>query len=280
MAPVSSCQIETARFDTQKLENPEIRGTGYQQGTLAGYELREYLLEKWERKCAYCGRVGVPLEIEHIVVRSRGGSNRAGNLTLSCRPCNETKGRMEAREFLKGRPERLARLLAQAKAPLRDAAAVNVTRYAVGDAIKGMGLPTSFWSGGRTKFNRSSQGYPKAHRIDAARVGESGGAVRLACTCEPLRIKAMGRGTRQVVRTERYGFPRSAPGRVKRVEGFQTGDLVRLTQPRGKYAGSRTGRLAGVRADRRFDISAPGGKITAMSRNYRLLQRGDGYAYA
>ena len=280
MAPVSSCQIETARFDTQKLENPEIRGTGYQQGTLAGYELREYLLEKWERKCAYCGRVGVPLEIEHIVVRSRGGSNRAGNLTLSCRPCNEAKGRMEAREFLKGRPERLARLLAQAKAPLRDAAAVNATRYAVGDAIKGMGLPTSFWSGGRTKFNRSSQGYPKAHWIDAACVGESGGAVRLDSTSEPLRIKAMGRGTRQVVRTERYGFPRSAPGRVKRVEGFQTGDLVRLTQPRGKYAGSHTGRLAGVRADRRFDISAPAGKITAMSRNYRLLQRGDGYAYA
>ena len=280
MAPVSSCQIETARFDTQKLENPEIRGTGYQQGTLAGYELREYLLEKWERTCAYCGRVGVPLEIEHIVARSRGGSNRAGNLTLSCRPCNEAKGRMEAREFLKGRPERLARLLAQAKAPLRDAAAVNATRYAVGDAIKGMGLPTSFWSGGRTKFNRSSQGYPKAHWIDAACVGESGGAVRLDSTCEPLRIKAMGRGTRQVVRTERHGFPRSAPGRVKRVEGFQTGDLVRLMQPRGKYAGSHTGRLAGVRADRRFDISAPAGKITAMSRNYRLLQRGDGYAYA
>ena len=121
---------------------------------------------------------------------------------------------------------------------------------------------------------------PRRHWIDAACVGESGGAVRLDSTCEPLRIKAMGRGTRQVVRTERYGFPRSAPGRVKRVEGFQTGDLVRLTQPRGKYAGSHTGRLAGVRADRRFDISAPAGKITAMSRNYRLLQRGDGYAYA
>ena len=104
--------------------------------------------------------------------------------------------------------------------------------------------------------------------------------MRLDSACEPLRIKAMGRGTRQVVGTERYGFPRSAPGWVKRVEGFQTGDLVRLIQPRGKYAGSHTGRFAGVRADRRFDISTPAGKITAMSRNYRLLQRGDGYAYA
>ena len=94
-------------------------------------------LNKWERKCAYCGRVGVPLEIEHIVARSRGGSNRAGNLTFSCRSCNEAKGRMEASEFLKGRPG------ATSPAPRpTDAAAVNATHYAVGDAIKGMGLPT------------------------------------------------------------------------------------------------------------------------------------------
>jgi hypothetical protein len=47
----------------QKLENPEISGIAYQQGTLAGYELREYLLEKWGRKCAYCDATNVPLQI-------------------------------------------------------------------------------------------------------------------------------------------------------------------------------------------------------------------------
>ena len=46
--------------------------------------------------------------------------------------------------------------------------------------------------------------------------------------------------------------------------GFQTEDLVRLMQPRGKYAGHHIGRFAGLRADRRFEISAPAGKITAM----------------
>jgi hypothetical protein len=36
------------------MEAPELSGMQYQQGELFGYELREYLLEKWNRMCAYC----------------------------------------------------------------------------------------------------------------------------------------------------------------------------------------------------------------------------------
>jgi len=36
LAPVSSLAQELVRFDTQLMENPEITGVGYQQGTLAG----------------------------------------------------------------------------------------------------------------------------------------------------------------------------------------------------------------------------------------------------
>jgi 5-methylcytosine-specific restriction endonuclease McrA len=79
------------RFDLQKMENPEIRGVEYQQGTLAGYELREYLLEKWGRQCAYCDATDTPLEIEHIVARGQGGSDRASNLCLACHACNQKK---------------------------------------------------------------------------------------------------------------------------------------------------------------------------------------------
>jgi len=52
-APITAISVELAKFDTQKLQNPEIAGREYQQGTLFGYEVREYLLEKWGRKCAY-----------------------------------------------------------------------------------------------------------------------------------------------------------------------------------------------------------------------------------
>ena len=51
------------KFDLQKLENPEISGIEYQQGELFGYEVREYLLEKWGRKCTYCDKENVPLQI-------------------------------------------------------------------------------------------------------------------------------------------------------------------------------------------------------------------------
>jgi hypothetical protein len=64
----------------------------YQQGELQGYEVREYLLAKWNRTCAYCDAQDVPLEIEHIQSKSKGGSNRVTNLTLACRPCNQRKG--------------------------------------------------------------------------------------------------------------------------------------------------------------------------------------------
>ena len=49
LVPVSSISQELVRFNLQQMENSEISGVEYQQGTLLGYEVREYLLEKWGR---------------------------------------------------------------------------------------------------------------------------------------------------------------------------------------------------------------------------------------
>jgi hypothetical protein len=43
---VGALSLELVKFDTQKMQNAEISGVEYQQGTLAGYEIRAYLLEK------------------------------------------------------------------------------------------------------------------------------------------------------------------------------------------------------------------------------------------
>src|SRR5215472_14166530 len=126
-ARVTAISREFARFDTQALENPEISGVEYQQGTLADYEVREYLLEKWGRRCAYCDAENVPLQIDDIVARGRGGSDRISNLTLACAACNRAKDNRDVVEFVRD-SVRLERILAQAQAPLRDAAAVNATR--------------------------------------------------------------------------------------------------------------------------------------------------------
>lgn len=110
-APIEAISQELVRFDMQLMRNPDIQGKEYQQGTLAGYETREFLLEKWNRECAYCGAKDVPLQIEHIQPRAKGGSNSITNLTLSCKKCNTKKGSKDVKEFLKKDPVKLEKIL-------------------------------------------------------------------------------------------------------------------------------------------------------------------------
>ncbi len=172
LATISSMAQELVRFDTQKMQNPEISRSEYQQGTLAGYECREYLLEKWGRKCTYCGKENAPLQIEHIHPKSKGGSNRVSNLCLACEKCNQRKSNRDIKDFLQQKPELLTKILKQAKASLKDATAVNSTRWSLFNTLKAFGLPISVGSGGQTKFNRCQRfNLPKTHWIDAACVG-------------------------------------------------------------------------------------------------------------
>lgn len=278
-APVTALSSELVRFDMQALEYPEISGIEYQQGTLAGYEVREYLLEKWGRKCAYCDASGVPLQIEHLHARARGGSNRISNLALACGPCNCKKAALPLEVFLAKDPKRLARIQAQAKRPLKDAAAVNATRWALANALKATGLPVELASGGRTKYNRSQLGVPKTHALDAACVGIVG-AIK-AWRRPTLQVKCTGRGSYQRTRLDKYGFPRGYLMRSKAVRGFQTGDLVRVDVPAtSKKAGVYVGRVA-VRATGSFNIQTGSDVVQGISHKHcRIIQRSDGYGYA
>ena len=291
LAPVTALSQELVRFDTQKLDNPEISGVEYQQGTLLGYEVREYLLEKWGRECAYCGTADTPLEIEHVIPRSRGGSNRVSNLTLSCHPCNQSKDALSLVDFfatdkgLKKRLKanghtanaRLERVQRQLKQPLRDASAINATRWALFNALKATSLPVAVGTGGRTKYNRQRLGIPKTHALDAACVGAFDALH--AWQVPTLTIKAMGRGSYQRTRLTKHGFPRGYLMRQKQVHGFQTGDMVRAMVPTGKKAGTHTGRVA-VRKTGSFNIQTEQGAVQGISHKYcTLIQRGDGYGY-
>ena len=40
LAPITAIEVESVRFDSQLLQNPQVSGIEYQQGTLAGYEVR------------------------------------------------------------------------------------------------------------------------------------------------------------------------------------------------------------------------------------------------
>lgn len=276
-APVAAIGTELVRFDMQAMENPEIEGAEYQQGTLAGYEVREYLLEKWGRKCAYCDAKDVPLQAEHIHARSGGGSSRVSNLALACQPCNQKKGAGDVREFVKDKA-RLARILAQAKTPLKDAAAVNSTRWTLFNALKATGAPVTTGSGGLTKFNRTRLNIPKTHALDAACVG----AVSAVTGWQKptLAIKATGRGSYQRTRLDAFGFPRGYLTRTKRIQGFQTGDMVSADVLKGKKIGFYVGRVA-VRATGSFNIQTARGMVQGVShRHCKLIQRANGYGYS
>jgi 5-methylcytosine-specific restriction endonuclease McrA len=82
------------------------------------------------------GKENVPgLEVEHIIPKARGGSNRISNLTIACKKCNNKKGTKTATEF--GYPQ----VQAQAKKPLKDAAAINAMRWEIYRRLQATNLP-------------------------------------------------------------------------------------------------------------------------------------------
>ncbi len=279
VCPIAAISMELVKFDTQLMERAEISGVEYQQGTLQGYEVREYLLEKWGRKCAYCDAKGVPLQIEHVYPRSQYGDSRVGRLTIACDPCNDKKGTQEITEFLKNDPERLAHILAQMKHPLKDAAVVNATRWLLFDRLKAQGLPIETGSGGLTKSNRTTCNLPKEHWIDAACVGMSTPAVLAVNGVLPLHITATGHGCRQLCLMDKFGFPRTKPKQAKRVKGYQTGDIVRAVVTQGKKIGTYVGKVA-VRSSGSFNITTTHGVVQGIShRSCTPIHRSDGYRY-
>ena len=279
LCPIIALSQELVKFDTQLMQYVYISGVQYQQGTLALYELREYLLLKWNRQCAYCQIKDVPLQIEHIVPRSKGGSNRVSNLCLACEPCNQKKGKQDLRDFLSELPDFASRILAQAKRPLTDTAAVNVTRWALYRRLEATGLPVEVGTGGRTKFNRTTLVLAKTHWIDAAFVGASTPENLNVKEVRPLLIAAKGHGTRQQCRTDKHVFPIRHCSRTKFHFCFQTGDIVKAVVTKGKKIGVYVGRIA-TRASGSFNISIATDLVQGINHKYCTpIHRKDGYSY-
>jgi len=276
-APINAISMELVKFDTQKLVNPEISGVEYQQGELFGYEMRAYLQEKFQHKCVYCGKAdydnpGLRFEVDHIIPRSRGGPDKVSNLVYACEPCNKAKGNMSAEEF--GHPE-VSKL---AKASLKDAAAVNSVRWRLFNKLKETGLELETGTGGRTKFNRARLGLPKEHCIDAVCVGESTPGRVIGRLPQYFDVwKATGRGSRQIMQSDAYGFPRQYRSRTKRINGFATGDTVKLTG--GKYAGE-TGRLVARVRGPYITQAGRKGRLSCSYNKLQLIQRADGWEYS
>lgn len=278
-APIAEIKQELVRFDMQQLENPEISATDYQQGTLAGYEVREYLLEKWGRKCTYCSKEGVPLQIEHIDSRAKGGTDRISNLCLACQRCNQKKGTQDLKDFLKAKPNLASCILKQATRPLKDAAAVNSTRWKLFETLKATELPVTTGTGGQTKYNRNRLGLPKEHWLDAACVGVT--ETLKVLTSKILKVKATGLGGRQRCQTDQFGYPQKHRP-LRPIHGFSTGDIVKVVIPKGVNKGEYVARLCPYSDGNGEIYPTIGKKRIGIKLSYIVnpVHRKDGYIYA
>lgn len=281
-APVREIHVEQVAFDTTAFAGVMPSGARESdEPTHSGSEIRQFLLAKWKGSCAYCDATGVPLDIEHVRPRSRGGSDRVSNLVLACVPCNQAKGTAPVEEFLSGRPARLELVITQLRRSLQDVAVMNATRLQLVKELAAQGVPVRTWSGGRTRWNRFAMGLPKSHTLDALVTGiidhERGDAL-VRAPAQILVVASTGRGSYARTTPDRYGFPRLQRPRGKIHHGYATGDLVAAVVPRGKWIGRWVGRIA-VRTSGQHRITTLTSRFDVSHRNLRLLQRADGYAY-
>lgn len=297
LAPISKVVVEIARFDTQKMVNEDIEGVEYQQGTLEGYTVREYLLYKHNHICQYCkGASKDPvLEIEHIIPKSRGGNNSLNNLTLSCKTCNRDKDNLTLKEWL-AKLEKMdfrKKLLRvrynnvqemfdnKTTHNLKDAGRVNSYRWKLFNKLKEI-TKVECSTGAKTKYNRNQiANLDKTHYYDALCIKEAQNSYNFDKGFKVLDIKATGRGTRQKTLLDKYGFPRAYRSRNKYTNGFKTGDIVKAKVTKGKNKGTYYARVS-TRKSGYFRLDCfDGTKVDGINSKYlTLLQRGNGYSYS
>lgn len=225
---------ETASFDIHRLMNPAVHGVGYQRGHLYRTDLRRYLFLRDKAKCAYCGEGLVPgWQADHVVPKSRGGSDRPHNRVAACGGCNTRKSNLTAEEF--GHPEVADLAAARSWAP---PAIVTSIKGALVRELSGI-APVVETDGALTAENRKKAKLVKSHAADALCAYER--PARIVVPGMELRLVARPCGTRRLVNGPNGGHAVRLPREVK---GFRQWDEVRWNGRRCYVKGRRkTGSL-------------------------------------
>ena len=155
--PITKLIVETAQFDIQKINNPEISGEEYQQGNQLGFwNVREYVLFRDNHECQCCHGKSKDnvLNAHHIESRKTGG-NAPNNLITLCETCHNA--------YHKGEVE----LKLKRGQSYRDAAFMGIMRKTLFDRLCVL-YPNVYETYGYiTKDTRIKNNLPKDHHIDA-----------------------------------------------------------------------------------------------------------------
>jgi hypothetical protein len=88
--PILKVIVETASFDIQKLNRPDIEGKEYQQGETYGFEnIRNYIFARENGTCQLCKKKDNKFQLHHITPRSKGGTDKPNNLALLHESCHK-----------------------------------------------------------------------------------------------------------------------------------------------------------------------------------------------
>ena len=297
--PVTSIVVESCKFNPRLMQDPDMWGVGYQQSERGKMQVREYVLQRDNRTCQYCGVTNVRLEIDHIVPVSKGGSYRVSNLVTACHNCNQSKGNRSLSEFLQHDPARLRKIRAQLKQSLSSATHMNRLMPVLLDGLSVFNVPVNQSDAVTTAYTRNKLGIPKTHVNDAACLGEPEQVLNIH---ERITVvKSVGHGKMQMLTpTSKHGTPRYTdnkncayktycrlpkeiqgftvmPGhkqRRRRVKGITSGDLVMYTHP-------KNGEIMGyANLVQRNTRAAVVGHMGVMVNKANLLGHGNGYKYS
>lgn len=157
LLPITKIIVEVASFDIQKIKNPNIQGSEYQEGELMDFwNIREYVLFRDGHTCQHChGKTkDLRLNVHHIESRKTGGNSPKNLITLceTCH-CNYHLGKIKL-NIKRGQV-------------FKDATFMGIMRWTLYNRLKNLYNNVQLTYGYITKNTRITNNLPKAHRIDA-----------------------------------------------------------------------------------------------------------------
>ena len=267
LLPITKTTIEVAQFDAQKIKNPDINGEDYQQGEQMGFwNVREYVLARDGHKCVHCkGKSKDPiLNVHHLESRKTGG-NSPSNLVTLCETCHKAYHRGEFD------------LKINRESSLRDAAVMNIMRWAVYERAKEEFGNVHLTYGYITKRTRIENEIVKTHAADAFCIAKNVHAMRLSsffmCRCVPRHTRAL-----HVANPKKGGIRRSAIASHKIGKSrFQRFDMVRWKGRECFISGSTGGRpvlrdIEGVKIHENASVNIKTIKFLKRLKNNILME--------
>jgi len=243
--PINKVRVEIAKFDTQKLQNPDIQGKEYHKGVTEGYDnVRAYVFERDNYTCQICKKNKGILQTHHINQRKDGGSDRPDNLVTVHKDCHK--------KFHLGEIQHKFRKPKEYK---METQVTILKNFIVKELSKYFDVEVTY--GHITKRNRMRLNLPKSHCFDAVAIAN------------PKNVEHIYRIFKRVCVTQkRYQMTKGVRSEKKlpfgKVFGFNQWDKVK--------AGNQIGFIKGRRLRGTFVISDIEGK-NPREVKYTMLQK-------